>query len=107
MSMRVSINYFEGYTELEAELEKYESRARPSRIRLLASIGLLALQKGQPMVAHEPPATSNAPELDGGKSEGGNPAAKEDQTPRRGPGRPRKDKPSANARVLKNVFGQV
>ncbi|KXS30565.1 MAG: Uncharacterized protein AWT59_3308 [Candidatus Gallionella acididurans] len=53
-NMRISINYFEGYPELESELAKYPKRVRAERMRLLASIGLTTLHNGRPIV---PPAT--------------------------------------------------
>ena len=46
--MRITINYFEGYPELEAELAKYSPRARAERLRLLAAMGLSFMQDGRP-----------------------------------------------------------
>lgn len=45
--MRITINYFEGYPELEAELAKYSPRARAERLRLLAAMGLSFMQDGR------------------------------------------------------------
>jgi len=45
--MRITINYFEGYPELEAELAKFSPRARAERFRLLATMGLSAMQDGR------------------------------------------------------------
>lgn len=43
--MRITINYFEGYPELEAELLKYPPRVRAERLRLLATTGLTFMQQ--------------------------------------------------------------
>lgn len=45
--MRITINYFEGYPELEAELAKFTPRARAERLRLLAAMGLSFMQDGR------------------------------------------------------------
>ncbi len=45
--MRIAINYFEGYPELEAELTKYSPRARAERLRFLAALGLSFLRDGR------------------------------------------------------------
>ena len=47
--IRVSINYFEGYPELEAELKRYPPRVRAERLRLLASMGLQVIKHGLPL----------------------------------------------------------
>jgi hypothetical protein len=46
--MRITINYFEGYPELEAELVKHSPRARAERLRFLAAMGLAFMQDGRP-----------------------------------------------------------
>lgn len=45
--MRITITYFEGYPELEAELAKHSSRARAERLRFLAAMGLAFMQDGR------------------------------------------------------------
>ena len=44
--MRITINYFDGYPELEAELAKFSPRVRAERFRSLAAIGLAIVNKG-------------------------------------------------------------
>lgn len=44
--MRITVNYFEGYPELEAELAQYSPRARAERLRLLAAMGLAFMKDG-------------------------------------------------------------
>lgn len=46
--MRITVNYFEGYPELEAELSKHSPRARAERMRFLAAMGLAFMQDGRP-----------------------------------------------------------
>ncbi|MFZ1548442.1 MAG: hypothetical protein WAT12_15330 [Candidatus Nitrotoga sp.] len=41
--MRITINYFEGYPELQADLSAFPLRARAERMRMLASLGLSVL----------------------------------------------------------------
>ena len=45
--MRITINYFEGYPELQADLSAFPLRARAERMRMLASHGLSALNGGR------------------------------------------------------------
>ena len=47
--MRITINYFEGYPELQADLSAFPLRARAERIRMLASLGLSVLNGGRPI----------------------------------------------------------
>lgn len=41
--MRITINYFEGYPELLADLSAFPLRARAERMRMLAALGLSVL----------------------------------------------------------------
>jgi len=45
--MRITINYFEGYPELEAELSRHPPRARAERLRFLAAMGLAFMNEGR------------------------------------------------------------
>ena len=45
--MRITINYFEGYPELQADLSVFPLRARAERMRMLASLGLSVLSGGK------------------------------------------------------------
>ena len=45
--MRITINYFEGYPELQADLSAFPLRARAERMRMLASLGLSVLGGGR------------------------------------------------------------
>ncbi len=45
--MRITINYFEGYPELQADLSVFPLRARAERMRMLASLGLSVLDGGR------------------------------------------------------------
>ena len=45
--MRITINYFEGYPELQADLSAFPLRARAERMRMLASLGLSVLNGGR------------------------------------------------------------
>ena len=45
--MRITINYFEGYPELEAELAQHSPRARAERLRFLAAMGLAFMKDGR------------------------------------------------------------
>ena len=63
--MRITINYFEGYPELQADLSAFPLRARAERMRMLASLGLSVLNGGRPInkapaVAHVQEATHDA-----------------------------------------------
>ncbi len=64
--MRITINYFEGYPELEAELAKHSPRARAERLRFLAAMGLAFMLDGRSHsvatpAATEPVVTQSAP----------------------------------------------
>jgi len=54
--MRITINYFEGYPELQADLSAFPLRARAERMRMLASHGLSALNGGR-VISKAPAAT--------------------------------------------------
>lgn len=54
--MRITINYFEGYPELQADLSAFPLRARAERMRMLASLGLSVLNGGR-AINNAPPAT--------------------------------------------------
>lgn len=41
--MRITVNYFEGHSELQADLSALPLRARAERLRMLASMGLSVL----------------------------------------------------------------
>ncbi len=63
--MRITINYFEGYPELQADLSAFPLRARAERMRMLASLGLSILDGGRAInkahaVAHVQEATPDA-----------------------------------------------
>ncbi len=60
--MRITINYFEGYPELEAELVKHSPRARAERLRFLAAMGLAFMNDGRShSIATHPVHTDAAP----------------------------------------------
>ena len=71
-SMRVTVKYFEGYPELEAELAKHSPRARAERLRFLAAMGLAFISNGRPLAgeatAAVPAATPEATTPITGKS---------------------------------------
>ena len=58
--MRITINYFEGYPELQADLSAFPLRARAERMRMLASHGLSALNGGRAI--NKAPAVTHAQE---------------------------------------------
>jgi len=63
--MRITINYFEGYPELQADLSAFPLRARAERMRMLASLGLSVLNGGRavnkaPAIIHAQEATPDA-----------------------------------------------
>jgi len=63
--MRITINYFEGYPELQADLSAFPLRARAERMRMLASLGLSVLGGGRAInkahaVTHAQEATPDA-----------------------------------------------
>ncbi|CAH1903487.1 hypothetical protein NTGHW29_110004 [Candidatus Nitrotoga sp. HW29] len=47
--MRITINYFEGYPELQADLSAFPLRARAERMRLLGLLSFLRLNT-QPLM---------------------------------------------------------
>ena len=55
--MRITINYFEGYPELQADLSAFPLRARAERMRMLASLGLSVLNGGRAI--NNAPAATN------------------------------------------------
>jgi len=59
--MRITINYFEGYPELQADLSAFPLRARAERMRMLASHGLSALNGGR-AINKAPAVTPAAPD---------------------------------------------
>jgi hypothetical protein len=58
--MRITINYFEGYPELQADLSAFPLRARAERMRMLASLGLSVLGGGRAI--NKAPADTHAQE---------------------------------------------
>ena len=68
--MRITINYFEGYPELQADLSAFPLRARAERMRMLASHGLSALNGGRAI--NKAPAATHVQEP---ASDAGQPAA--------------------------------
>ncbi len=65
LEMRITINYFEGYPELQADLSAFPLRARAERMRMLASLGLSVLNGGRainkaPSITHVQEATHDA-----------------------------------------------
>lgn len=58
--MRITVNYFEGYPELEAELAKHSPRARAERMRFLAAMGLAFMNDGRSHAAAAPAAAAVA-----------------------------------------------
>lgn len=52
--MRITVNYFEGYPELEAELAQHSPRARAERLRFLAAMGLAFMKDGRSHVSAAP-----------------------------------------------------
>lgn len=95
--IRVTIKYFDGYPELEAELSKYPSRARAERIRNLASIGLAVLRQqsliGSPASHDEKQAENNA--------------SSDTQQQGSSQAHQAKQKKSGSSAAIKNLFGQV
>lgn len=59
--MRITINYFEGYPELEAEMAKLSPRARAERMRFLAAMGLAFISNGRPLAGEVAAAVPAAP----------------------------------------------
>ena len=83
--MRITINYFEGYPELQADLSAFPLRARAERMRMLASHGLSALHGGRAI--NKAPAATHVQEP---TPDAGQPAA---------PGNP--------SGIVKRIFDQV
>lgn len=105
--MRITINYFEGYPELEAELSKYPLRARAERVRNLASIGLSMLQQAQ--MANHLQTHSHAGEKQVNANVGHRVDVSEFGEVEQGHQQPEQATPKkpASSAVLKNLFGQV
>lgn len=89
--MRITVNYFEGYPELEAELAKHSPRARAERMRFLAAMGLAFMNDGR---SHAGAAPAAAPVV--------TPAA-----PAATPATPGKGSSSTAKSIARNVFGQT
>jgi len=83
--MRITINYFEGYPELQADLSAFPLRARAERMRMLASHGLSALNGGRAI--NKAPAATHVQEP---ASDAGQPAA-----------------PGSPSGIVKRIFDQV
>ena len=83
--MRITINYFEGYPELQADLSAFPLRARAERMRMLASHGLSALNGGRAI--NKAPAATHFEEP---ASDAGQPAA-----------------PGSPSGIVKRIFDQV
>lgn len=105
--MRITINYFEGYPELEAELSKYPIRSRAERVRNLASIGLSMLQQAQ--IASHLQMHSHAGEKRVSGNAGHRVDVSEFDEGEQRPQQPKQATPEkpASSTVLKNLFGQV
>ncbi len=58
INLRVTVKYFAGYPELEADLEKLPLRVRAERLRVLATVGL-AVMRGERVL--ESGRTTSAP----------------------------------------------
>lgn len=89
--MRITVNYFEGYPELEAELAKHSPRARAERMRFLAAMGLAFMNDGR---SHATAAPAAAPVA--------SPA-----TPAATPATPGKGSSSTAKSIARNVFRQT
>ena len=88
--MRITINYFEGYPELEAELAQHSPRARAERLRFLAAMGLAFMKDGR---FHAPAAQVS-----------GQPAAAAPQSSQPATGSPAS---STAKSIARNVFRQA
>ena len=105
--MRITIKYFEGYPELEAELSRYPVRVRAERVRNLASIGLSMLHQAQ--IASNSRAYGHAENKQAsevvGHREDDSQFAEDEQLPQQPPAA-KTEKPASSA-MIKNLFGQV
>jgi hypothetical protein len=93
--MRITINYFEGHSELQADLSALPLRARAERLRMLASMGLSVL--GGKIVHVD--VTRVAPVIEGC----GAPPVKISLEPV--PEQPETERPASRA-IVKSVFRQ-
>ena len=94
--MRITVNYFEGHSELQADLSALPLRARAERLRMLASMGLSVL--GGKMVHVD--VARVIPVVEGGRAA---PAVKTSLEPV--PEQPETERPATQA-IVKSVFGQ-
>jgi hypothetical protein len=94
--MRITVNYFEGHSELQADLSALPLRARAERLRMLASMGLSVL--GGKMVHVD--VARVAPVVGGG---GAAAVVKTSLEPV--PEQPETERPATQA-IVKSVFGQ-
>jgi len=92
--MRITVNYFEGHSELQADLSALPLRARAERLRMLASMGLSVL--GGKMVHVD--VARVAPVVGGGAA-----VVKTSLEPV--PEQPETERPATQA-IVKSVFGQ-
>ncbi|MDP1940391.1 MAG: hypothetical protein Q8K54_07035 [Gallionella sp.] len=93
--MRITVNYFEGHSELQADLSALPLRARAERLRMLASMGLSVLGG---KIVHVDVARV-APVVGGG----GAAVVKTSLEPV--PGQPETER-AATQTIVKSVFGQ-
>lgn len=93
--MRITVNYFEGHSELQADLSALPLRARAERLRMLASMGLSVL--GGKMVHVD--VARVAPVV------GGEGAAVVKTSLEPVPEQPETERPATQA-IVKSVFGQ-
>lgn len=93
--MRITVNYFEGHSELQADLSALPLRARAERLRMLASMGLSVL--GGKIVHVD---VARVTPVVGG---GGAAAVKISLEP--APEQPETERPATQA-IVKSVFGQ-
>lgn len=95
--MRITVNYFEGHSELQADLSALPLRARAERLRMLASMGLSVLCG---KMVHVDVARV-APVVGGG----GAAAAVVKTSLEPVPEQPETERPATQA-IVKSVFGQ-
>lgn len=93
--MRITVNYFEGHSELLADLSALPLRARAERLRMLASMGLSVL--GGKMVHVD---AARVTPVVGGE---GAAAVKTSLEPM--PEQPETERPATKT-IVKSVFGQ-
>ena len=113
--MRITVNYFEGYPELEDELSRYPLRARAERLRNLASIGLSMLNQSKlaslGTAVFPERSSQSAPEKTEIKPAEGNSGKPEvvgnsQQVVEKPAGQAKPDNPVSST-MIKNLFGQV